>query len=136
METLNNTDSLKQFRQPVFGLLVTHHGIGQELVKAAESIVGPQERLTVLSNQNASYDSLCRQIQAVLPADQDTVIMVDYFGGSAHLAVRSLCMSNTQWTLVSGVNLPMLLSFITKRDQLPFSELVEVIRTDAVRGIR
>lgn len=30
----------------------------------------------------------------------------------------------------------MLLSFVTKRNQLTFSELTEVIKTDAIRGIR
>ena len=120
----------------VFGLLVTHHGIGEELLRAAESIVGPQRDIEVVSNQGTSLEGLCERIESILPTDREVVAMVDYFGGSAHIAMKSLCKSHPELELVSGVNLPMLLSFITKRNQLPFSELVEVIRTDAVRGIK
>ena len=119
-----------------FGLVVTHQDIGRELVKAAESIAGPQENLEVLSNRDASFDALCQQIQSVIPPDRNAIIMVDYFGGSAHLAARAICKSTDRQVFVSGVNLPMLLSFVTKRNQLTFPELIEVIKADGIRGIR
>ena len=136
MEISNNSSNESTSPKPVFGLIVTHSGIGNELLKAAESIIGPQEYLAALSSKEVGFDSLCRQIQNAIYPDQDAVIMVDYFGGSAHVAARALRKSNIQRTIISGVNLPMLLSFITKREQLTYPELVEVIRTDAIRGIR
>jgi len=136
MEISNNSFSESTSPKPVFGLIVTHSGIGDELLKATESIVGPQEHLIALSSKEVGFDSLCQQIQNTLHPDHDAVIMVDYFGGSAHVAARALRKSKTQLTIISGVNLPMLLSFVTKREQLTYPLLVEVIRTDAIRGIR
>ncbi len=136
MATTNSPDIPDKGKQPVLGILVTHHDIGRELLRAAESIVSPQENLVVLSNQNAGFDSLCQQIQSVIPDDMDTVVMVDYFGGSTHLAARTLCESNKQLALICGLNLPMLLSFITKRNRLSFPQLVEAIQADGIRGIR
>jgi len=136
MEISNNSSSESTSSKPVFGLIVTHSDIGSELLKAAESIVGPLEHLAALSSKDVGFDSLCRQIQNAIHPDNDTVIMVDYFGGSAHIAARALRKLKTQQTIISGVNLPMLLSFITKREQLTYPKLVEVIRTDAIRGIR
>ena len=136
MGTSNKVSAKRQFQTQIFGLLVTHHDIGLELVRAAESIVGPQEDIRVLSNQDASFDNLCRKIQALIPPDRDAIIMVDYFGGSGYLAARAICKSEDRREFVSGVNLPMVLSFVTKRNQLTFPELVEVIKADAVRGIR
>ncbi len=132
----NNPEDLDKKSKPILGILVTHHEIGRELLRAAESIVSPQENLVVLSNRNAGFDSLCQQIQSVIPDDMDTIVMIDYFGGSTHLAARSLCESNKRLALICGLNLPMLLSFVTKRNQLSFSQLVDVIQADAIRGIR
>jgi len=136
MEISNNSSCESTSPKPVFGLIVTHSGIGNELLKAAESIVGPQEYLVSLSSKDVGFDNLCQQIQSAIHPDHDAVIMVDYFGGSAHVAVRALRKTKTQRTIISGVNLPMLLSFITKREQLTYPKLVEVIRNDAIRGIR
>ena len=131
----NRSNDTLPLQRQIFGLLVTHHDIGRELVNAAESIVGPQENLAVLSNQGASFDSLCQQIRSVIPDDQKSVIMVDYFGGSAHLAVRAICKSVDRQVILCGVNLPMVLSFVTKRDEMSLSELVDVMKEDALRGI-
>jgi PTS system mannose-specific IIA component len=133
---MNSVGGKGEHHHPVFGVLVTHHNIGLELLKAAESIAGPQEDLVVLSNYQTGFDSLCQQIREKIPEGKDAIIMVDYFGGSAHLAAKETCKNDMRWVLVSGVNLPMVLSFVTKRHQLSFSQLVEIIRTDAVRGIR
>jgi PTS system mannose-specific IIA component len=136
MEISNSISDQTKSTKRISGIVVTHSGIGQELLKAAESIVGPQENLTALSSKDVGFDSLCRQIHDAIPPDRDAIIMVDYFGGSAHIAARALRKLKRQTTVVSGVNLPMLLSFVTKREQFSYPELVEVIRTDAIRGIR
>jgi len=38
-------------------------------------------------------------------------------------------------TLISGANLPMVLSFVTKRDSMDLQELTEAIKRDGIRGI-
>lgn len=136
MAISNNPENSDKELQPVFGILITHYDIGRELLRAAESIVSPQDNLVVLSNQNVGFDSLQQQIRSVIPDDINVIVMVDNFGGSTHIAARTVCESNDRLALICGVNLPMLLSFITKRDRLEFPNLVEVIQEDAVRGIR
>lgn len=133
--TNNPEDSYKKI-QPVFGILITHFDIGSELLRAAESIINPQDNLVVLSNQNMGFECLRQQIQSVIPIDMNVIIMVDNFGGSTHIAAKAVCESNDCIALICGVNLPMLLSFITKRDRLDFPRLVEVVQEDAIRGIR
>jgi PTS system mannose-specific IIA component len=136
MAISNNPEDVKTIIQPVFGILITHFDIGRELLRAAESIVSPQDNIVVLSNQGMGFDGLQQQIRSTIPDDMDVIVMVDNFGGSTHIAARAVCESNKRIALICGVNLPMLLSFITKRDQLDFSKLVEVVREDSIRGIR
>jgi mannose/fructose-specific phosphotransferase system component IIA len=64
------------------------------------------------------------------------VLFVDFCGGSPYVACKSLHELHPQYAVISGVNLPMLFSFFTKRTQHPFSDLVEVVKTDGLRGIQ
>jgi mannose/fructose-specific phosphotransferase system component IIA len=52
------------------------------------------------------------------------------------MACKSLALSPEQTVIVSGVNLPMLLSFFTKRNTLNFEELSRVVQADGLRGIQ
>jgi mannose/fructose-specific phosphotransferase system component IIA len=62
--------------------------------------------------------------------------MVDLCGGSPYMACCGLCDLPGEAKIVSGVNLPMLLSYFTKRDKLSLTELSETVERDAMRGIQ
>jgi mannose/fructose-specific phosphotransferase system component IIA len=51
------------------------------------------------------------------------------------MACVSLPEDRRNCALVAGVNLPMLLSFFTKREKLSLNELAETVQKDGVRGI-
>jgi len=116
-------------------VLVTHGSLGQSLCEAAISVLGPQEGVTVLSNSGLSLDQIQERVLAALTTDP-TVIMVDLCGGSPFMACCSLTGLPAQCAVVSGINLPMLLSFLTKRSQLTLTELADTVARDAVRGIQ
>lgn len=116
-------------------VLVTHGSLGQSLNEAAVSVLGPQSGVTVLSNSGLSLEQIQERVQAVLTNDP-TLIMVDLCGGSPFMACCSLTGLPSQCAVVSGVNLPMLLSFLTKRDHLTLTDLAETVARDAMRGIQ
>ncbi|MCC6476260.1 PTS mannose transporter subunit IIAB, partial [bacterium] len=64
-----------------------------------------------------------------------TIVFVDLCGGSTFMACATLPGERNNCALVAGVNLPMLLSFFTKRDKLSLSELAETVQKDGIRGI-
>lgn len=117
------------------GVLVTHGSLGQSLHDAAISVLGPQAGTTVLSNSGLSLEQIQERVREILTNDP-TVIMVDLCGGSPFMACCALTDLPGQTAVVSGINLPMLLSFFTKRDKLSLSELAETVARDAVRGIQ
>ncbi len=116
-------------------ILVTHGSLGQSLYDAAVSVLGPQEGVDVLSNSGLSLDQIQSRVRDLLTSEP-TIIMVDLCGGSPFMACCGLVHLPGKASIVSGVNLPMLLSFFTKRDKLPLSELAETIERDAMRGIQ
>jgi len=69
-------------------------------------------------------------------SDAPSVLFVDHCGGSPFVACKELHSRQPRHALLTGVNLPMLLSFFTKRDRLPFDELVQTVEADGHRGIQ
>ncbi len=104
-------------------------------MESVERNLGPQSGVTVLSNEGLALDQIIDKVQAKLGPDE-AVLFVDFCGGSPYSACRAAREGRPRCALISGVNLPMLFSFFTKREKLPFEQLVETVRADGVRGIQ
>lgn len=102
------------------------------LVHAAFVILGKQEGVYMLSNSDLSSDALQRAIKKTLrEAADECIIFVDCLG-SSYTAAKYTCEGAP---VIAGVNLPMLLSFFTKRDRMRLPELVETVIADGKKGI-
>jgi mannose/fructose-specific phosphotransferase system component IIA len=126
---------------PVRGIIVTHAQLAPAFVTAIAQIAGPQEMLSAVSNVGLSNEQLQQKLRELMQDGLPTIIFTDFLGGSAYVVARQLietCRSQEKahCAAVTGVNLPMLLSFITKRNKLPFAELIETLRNDGHRGIQ
>ena len=125
----------------VRGIIIAHADLAQAFVATVESITGPQENLVAISNNRYSREDMDRLIRQYLADGEPTVIFTDFSAGSTFAAARSAvnayCQSGqTVCDALSGVNLPMLISFATKRNTLSFPALVETLRQDGHRGIQ
>lgn len=119
-------------------LLVTHGNLGNELVNTAQLIVGPQEGVRVLSNEELSSESLYEAVRCeVGNYDRDeTVVFVDVAGGSCLTACKAVQSEGKRIRVLSGVNLPMVLEFFHYRGKLPFDELIERVLMKGRGGIQ
>jgi mannose/fructose-specific phosphotransferase system component IIA len=125
----------------VRGIIIAHADLAKGFVATVEAIIGPQENMVALSNSQYSREDLDRLIKGYLDDGMPTVIFTDFAAGStyaaARLAINAYCQpGQATCDAISGVNLPMLLSFITKRENLTFPTLVETLRQDGHRGIQ
>ncbi len=119
------------------GLVATHGGIAKELVQVVEMIMGPGSGLDALSNYGKSAPDLTGEIKAWLQGsaggDHQTggdpsapaILFIDDLAGSCATSARLASVSSPQVAIVSGVNLAMLLGFVTWREELDFDELVQ-----------
>ncbi len=120
----------------ICGIVATHGRLGEELIRTAERIAGPQKHLVFVSNEGLSVDILAEVIServAGCDAPGGIIIMTDIPGGSPTLACRSLRLEGRRAWVVSGVNLPMILAFIQCRGSMSPKELAEAV---AVRGAK
>jgi PTS system mannose-specific IIA component len=111
----------------IAGIVVTHGKLADELIRTVELIVGPQRDLHAVSASGLCDENIIDKIREVVGHRdrKDVLVFVDYFGGSCCTnAVRAVEGENGI-KVMSGVNLPLLLAFATKRDALPFEKLVD-----------
>jgi mannose/fructose-specific phosphotransferase system component IIA len=122
--------------QPVWGILVTHGLLGAELVRTAESILGTQTELEVVSNTGASPEALRQQLEGLVARRSPAFILVDLLGGSCGHACLLVGRSLPGVRVVSGVNLPMLLEFLCHRGRVSLAELEARLLSRGRDGIR
>jgi mannose PTS system EIIA component len=111
----------------MLGVIVTHGHLGEELLETAQAILGPQERMVVVSNTGHSHASLTDAVvQAAGPAlaiGEPAVVFVDLLAGSCGAVCRALAARQPGLLLAGGVNLPMLLEFLHHRGRVGRGEL-------------
>lgn len=125
-------------------LIVTHGNLGEALRHAAAGILGPQPGLTAVGNDGLSLDDLVARVSLELRLPGEPVLVfVDFVGGSCHTASRKAIATLPEADrgekilgLAAGVNLPMLLTFLTRRATTPAEEMLELVLDRGRRGIR
>ncbi len=121
-------------RTLVRGVVVAHAGLAQALVDAVQRIADPDEdALQAVSNEGLGPDGIG---QAILDraGDGPVIVFSDLPTGSCGFAARKLCGERATYAMICGVNLPVLLDFVSHRD-MPLGDLVARLIERAHRGI-
>lgn len=127
-------------------LVVSHLDFSRHLVQAAERIAGKQAHLyAVTLPAEDSLPHLSEEIsQAIRYCFQENqsecdglLILTDLFGSTPTNVVLSQALAFSHPVeIVSGVNLPMLLSALSNREHLSLQELAEKVMADGKKGIQ
>jgi mannose PTS system EIIA component len=118
-------------------VLVSHARFGEELLRSAQMIIGPQENCSALSiDVSTPMDGMLDEIRkAVAKTDmgQGVVILTDMFGGTPSNLSLSL-LGTGKVEVVTGMNLPMLLKILGART-LPLPKLAAEAKAAGRNGI-
>ncbi len=121
------------------GIVLTHGNLGGALVETAERIIGHVENLSSLSSSRMSPKDLKKNLEKLIRIDDETnrdyFIFVGLKGGHPWHVACTIAREYPNVAVISGVNLPMLLSFLVKRENFPAQDLLQQLRKDACRGI-
>ncbi len=112
-------------------VLVTHAGLADALKSAAEMIVGSIDlcsSVEVAPGEHAD-EIMARVVSAVGSVSANgAIIMTDLFGGTPSNMAMSF-LQEGRIEVLTGVNLPMLIEFCSKRERMPVAELAaELLR--------
>jgi len=116
---------------------VTHAGLAGALKSAAEMIVGSIDLCTsveVTPGEHAD-EIMARVVSAVEAVSADgAIIMTDLFGGTPSNMAMSF-LKEGRIEVLTGVNLPILIEFCSKRGRVPLAELAAELQRCGREGI-
>lgn len=113
----------------VVGIVVTHGNLAEELLETARQVYGEFTSCFAVSNTSKSPQGLVEELQSVVKTTGAVpcLIFVDFVGGSCGHACLKTASDRPRTLVISGVNLPMILAFLNKRDEVPFEKLTAAV---------
>ena len=115
----------------MIGVVVASHGrLCRELLFTAEMILGPaaQTAAAPLAAGVSLQDFAAQLRQAVAAVQQEAgvLLLADLAGGTPCNVAAVLAAQSEEIKVVTGVNLPMLLEVLSRREGLSLEELTEL----------
>jgi PTS system mannose-specific IIA component len=120
------------------GVIVTHGQLANELVSAAEMIVGEIDHITAVSigwhdDVEIAREQVARAI-ARLDTGEGVIVLTDMFGGtSTNIAASFLHQARVE--IVTGVNLPMVIKLANQTKEESLDELACLVRDQGQQHI-
>ena len=119
-------------------VLVSHGHLANELLRAAEIIVGKIENtVTVDIDPKTGMEEIHTAVEAAIrtvDAGKGVLLLIDMFGGTPSNIGLSF-LATHQVEVVTGVNLPMMIKLPMARTTMQLPELAQYIREYGQRNI-
>lgn len=119
-------------------VIVTHGELAMEFRRAAEHVVGPQEKLrTICIGPDDDMEVRREDIRAAIKdveTGKGVIVLTDMFGGTpSNLAISLLKRDRVE--VLAGVNLPMLIKLAEARSDMPLNQAAETAKEAGQRYI-
>jgi PTS system mannose-specific IIA component len=119
-------------------VVVTHCNLGLELMRAAEFILGKisQAEAVSMDPQDPAEKLRDKLVAAIEKADtgEGVIVLTDMFGGTpSNISLSFLAEGKVE--VVTGVNLPMLISLASKRRGKSLGPLAQEVKNYGLRSI-
>jgi len=112
-------------------VIITHGRLADCLVSVAESIAGKIENVRVVPVMNSDKTENIRVLLSKAIKEIDSgdgvLIFTDMFGGTPTNIALSL-MEEGKVDIITGVNLPIILKFVSHRNDKTLSELAALLK--------
>lgn len=102
----------------LLGVIVSHAAVAQALVAAVAGITGIEGALVPVSNEGCGAEALAERLREAV-GNGPAVLFVDLPGGSCLTSSARYAKQHADISVVTGVNLAMLLDFVFHRDVPP-----------------
>lgn len=120
-------------------IIATHGHLSYEFKDTIELFVGKKDNIRCfgMTKEKASTAAQKELTEMINDSDEEQlIILTDLMGGSPANICAELLMEGHRFELLSGLNLPMLLTLLTQdNNEISAKELVRNILTEGTNGI-
>jgi PTS system mannose-specific IIA component len=122
----------------VAGVIVSHGQVANELLSAAETIIGHVKHITAVSigwhdDVEAAKNEIRRAVERVSDGG-GVLLMTDMFGGTP-TNIASMFLQQGQVEVVTGVNLPMVIKLASQSPGESLEDVARLVRDQGRQGI-
>jgi PTS system mannose-specific IIA component len=120
------------------GVIVSHGQVANELLAAAETVVGDLSHITAVSigwhdDVELAKDEIARAIKKV-SAGSGVLVLTDMFGGTP-TNISAMFIKEDEVEIVTGVNLPMIIKLASSKPGVTLSELAREVEEQGKQSI-
>ncbi|EPK3354879.1 PTS mannose transporter subunit IIAB [Providencia rettgeri] len=123
-------------------IMIGTHGVAAEqLLRTTEMLIGEQENVSFIDfipgeNADTLFDKYTQKLTD-LDTSKGVLFLVDTWGGSPFNAASRIVNENSNYDIITGVNVPMLVeTFMCRDDDPSMNELITVALETGRGGVR
>lgn len=120
------------------GVIVSHGRVANELLTAAETVVGALGHITAVSigwhdDVELAKDEIARAIKQVSEG-RGVLLLTDMFGGTP-TNISAMFLGEGDIEVVTGVNLPMVIKLASQNQEMELSEMAREVESQGKQAI-
>lgn len=120
------------------GVIVSHGQVANELLAAAETVVGDMSHITAVSigwhdDVEIAKNEIERAIKQV-SGDAGVLILTDMFGGTP-TNIAAMFLKEGEVEIVTGVNLPMVIKLASMNEEVGLAEAARLVEEQGKQSI-
>ena len=120
------------------GVIVSHGQVANELLSAAETVVGELRNITAVSiGWHDDVETAKKEIERAIKqvsAGRGVLLLTDMFGGTP-TNISAMFIKQNEVELVTGVNLPMVLKLATTNGGVTLAEVAKSVEEQGKQSI-
>lgn len=122
----------------VGGVIVSHGQVANELLAAAEAVVGELSHITAVSiGWHDDVELAKSEIERAIETVSDgagVLVLTDMFGGTP-TNISAMFLKEGKVEIVTGVNLPMVIKLASHNAEAPLSEVARIVEEQGKKSI-
>jgi PTS system mannose-specific IIA component len=120
------------------GVVVSHGQVANELLAAAETVVGEMKHIKAVSigwhdDVEVAKDEISRAIKSVSDG-KGVLLLTDMFGGTP-TNISAMFIKQNEVEIITGVNLPMVIKLASQNKEMTLTELAKEVEEQGKQAI-
>lgn len=125
-------------QKKIGGVIVSHGQVANELVAAAETVVGELNHIAAVSigwhdDVETANAEIARAIKKV-SGGSGVLILTDMFGGTP-TNISAMFIAENKVEIVTGVNLPMVIKLAAQTKEMTLAEMAKAVEEQGKQSI-